>query len=496
MTGMPLATAVRTDRDEGVHRRTVPVVPHAPAWAAYGYGAAVALVLAHFLLGLPVQVTDSLGDILKLTASWSDLLRAEFTQHGFLRPLHWGALKLVHDLSGGNYFAWFRGTHAIQAGVLIMLYLSLVRPRTWTDVAVLPLGLAVLVGLHTFAGTVREAFPINLYLTVVICCVAAAAIVLGEHRWWNDVLIALLFVVATLTLETGLLVAVIAIGGAMIGARGVSRAGIIAIATLLAGYFYLRFVVLDIGSPGLTERSSGFGFGVLDGPALVERFGSRPALFYAYNVAASALSVLFSEPTAGVFQMVRAVAAGSVPAVMVVNLLSSLSAVVLLAGFIWTRRRQWRAADFDRDDRVVLLFGLVLAANAVISFPYTKDVIMSPAGSFLAAAVFVAGRHLLTTLPPAMGLRMAAALVVLAAVGSSTWGLRAAILHAALRDGTVVERLDWAYIDGSIAHGDLQVPSDARSMSVVHTLQDDALVVHPAPAPLNLGLAGILEAGD
>ena len=157
----------------------------AAKWTAVAYGVLVALVLSHFVMGLPVQVSDSLGDILTLSASWSDLLSAQFTQQGFMRPFHWGSLKLVHDLSGGHDYAWYRGVHVLQVIVLVLLYLALARPQTWRDAAVLPLGLAVLIGLHTFAGTVREAFPINLYLTVMICCFATAALVLGPYRWWQ-----------------------------------------------------------------------------------------------------------------------------------------------------------------------------------------------------------------------------------------------------------------------------------------------------------------------
>jgi len=487
----------------------VAVTPASSAarWTAFAYGVSIALILAHFVLGLPVQVSDSLGDILKLSASWSDLLSAQFTQQGFMRPFHWGSLKLVHDLSGGNYYVWYRGAHVLQVIVLVLLYLALVRPRTWTDAAVLPLGLGVLVGLHTFAGTVREAFPINLYLTVLICCFAAAVVVLGRYRWWNDVLLVTLFVVATLTLETGLLVWVIAVGGWMIGARGISRGGVVALVVLLAGYFYLRFGVLGVGSPGLAERSSGFGFGILEPSELVERFGTRPIVFYGYNVVTSALSVLLSEPTGGVFQVVRALRAGAVSPVMIVNLISSLGATLLIGRYIWTRRRQWQAgltirggvhgATLERDDRLVLLFAAVLAANAVITFPYSKDVIMSPAGGFLAAAVFVAARHLLATAPSAAGTSTRWALVTVAAVlVASTWGLRAAGLHASLRVRAVAERLDWAYLDGNIAHGEVQIPRDARSMTVVRTLQDDALVRHPAPRPLNLPLGRLLGVED
>ncbi len=52
------------------------------------------------------------------------------------------------------------------------------------------------------------------------------------------------------------------------------------------------------------------------------------------------------------------------------------------------------ARTFSHGDRLVILFVVVLAANAAISFGYTKDIIMSPAGLFQAAAVFVAVRDL------------------------------------------------------------------------------------------------------
>src|SRR5918993_220904 len=153
--------------------------------------------------------------MLKLSGPWTDLLYGEFTQRGYMRPLMWGELKLVYDISGGNYFAWFRGAHVVELVILIMLYVRLVRPRTYLDLTVLPLGLAVLVGLHTFQGTVREAFPLNHFLTVLIYTFLAANLVMNRHRWWNDVLAVLLFVISALTIESGLLVWVILVGGWM-----------------------------------------------------------------------------------------------------------------------------------------------------------------------------------------------------------------------------------------------------------------------------------------
>ena len=149
---------------------------------AYGAGALVVLGLALALLAIPIQVSDSFGNMLKLSTPWPQFVVQEFTQPSYLRPFLWLQLKAVHDLSGGHYYAWFRGLHVVQVVVLVGLFLHLVRPRTWHDAAAVPLGLAVLVGHHAFTGTVNEAFPINTFLTVVICCLAAAALALGKER--------------------------------------------------------------------------------------------------------------------------------------------------------------------------------------------------------------------------------------------------------------------------------------------------------------------------
>jgi hypothetical protein len=469
---------------------TAPAAVPAVPWLAYGYGLLVALILGHFLLGLPIQLSDSFGQMLKLPGPWIDLLYGEFTQRGYLRPLMWGELKLVYDMSGGNYFVWFRGAHLVEVVILVLLYVRLVRPRTYLDLTVLPLGLAVLLGLHTFQGTVREAFPLNHFLTVLIYTFAAANLVMSRHRWWNDVLGVLLFVVSALTLESGLLVWVILVGGRLAGARGVSRGAVLLLAGLLAGYFLLRFPVLGVGAPDLMERSSGFGFRVLDPPELVERFGSNPLGFYLYNVLSSAMSVLLSEPTGGVFRLTQQVLRRDFDVAAWISPMASICAIGFLAAYVWRRRRalvEWR---LDRDDQLVALFVMVLAANAVISYPYTKDVVMSPAGAFLAVGVFVAARNILTWLPDAAPSRMATLIVAGFVLTGATWGVRVIGTHLSLRRGAHVERNEWAYAEISLAK-DGVVLTDADK-TLLRTLRDDALFAHPAPPPINPPLRVLL----
>ena len=460
-------------------------------WLSYVYALLAGLALGHFLLGIPVQLTDSFGNLLKLSASWGDLLSAEFSQDAYLRPLLWADLKLIYDLSGGDYFVWFRGVHVVQVVVLALLYVALVRPRTLLDAAVLPFGLAVLFGMHTFFGTIREAFPINTFMTVLILCFVAAIVALSEYRWWNDALAMVLFVVAALTVETGLLVWVIFVGARLVGGRGVSRVGLLGLAALLAAYFYVRFGLFDVGSPGLIERSSGFGFGVLDPVELLERFGDNPIWFYTYNAGTSALSVLFGEPRAGVFRATSAALRGEMQPSIIVNLLATTSVTAVVAAFVWRRRHAWLSRHFERDDRLVAMFWMVLVANAVISYPYTKDVIMSPAGALFAAAGFVAVRNILVGLPDRVSSRVVILTVAGAALISATWAVRVVGVSVSLRGAAYTERNEWAYAEGSLANdGTVLTGEDA---ALFRQLRDDAIYGHPPPPPLKPPLGWLLE---
>jgi hypothetical protein len=451
--------------------------------AACLYTAMVAAAVGHFLLGIPIQVTDSFGNMLKLATPWRELLVNEFTQHSYLRPFLWAELKVVYDASGGRYFEWFRGVHVTQVAILLAFYLAIVRPRTWRDAAIVPLGLAVLLGMHTFRGTVVEAFPVNTFLTVVLCCFAAAFLALMKNRWWVDLLALLLFVVAALTVESGLLVAVIFIGAALVGAKGLSRAGLAMIVLALIGYFVLRFSVLNVGSPGLIERSSGYGFAILEPPQLIEKFGTRPLWFYAYNIVTSALSVLFSEPRGGVFWVTRGVVGGEPYYPAIVNAIASMCGTILLAYYAWRRRRQWLALDFDYDDRLVLIFAIVLAANATISYPYTKDVIMSPAGAFYAVAVFAAARGVLPDRVRPSGMIATVAATVVCAALSVTWAVRFMALPMNLRESAYKVRNEWAYVHDWLGEQTLEMRPPAEQQ-LLRQLREDAIYRHPAPPRL------------
>jgi hypothetical protein len=468
--------------------QTASAAPSRDSWVAtaiaYAYGLAVAAAMGWFLLGIPIQLTDSLGNMFKLDAPWGELLKSEFEQRSYLRPFLFAELKLVYDLSGGSYYAWFRGTHVAQVLALVLLYLHILRPRTWRDAAFVPLGLAILFGLHTFTGTVTEAFPVNTFLTVVLCCFAAVAISFGRQHWWTDLLAVALFVVASLTVESGLLVGVIFVGAAFLGARGVSRRAVAAVAVLFVGYFALRFVWLEVGAPGLVERSSGFGFRTLEPEELSARFGGNPWGFYAYNVATSFVSVLLSEPRGGVFRLTYGLTLNDPEPSQILNVIASLAASLLLCCFVWQRRRAWAARAFARDDQLVALFVLVLMANAAISYPYTKDVIMSPAGAMFAVAAVIAAREVLPDWSR-RGRRCAAAASICCAVLGGTWAVRYVGVHLNLHTMAHRVRTEWAYVDDWVAREGYRVER-VNERAILEYLRTDALYGHRAPPRIPL----------
>jgi hypothetical protein len=240
----------------------------------------------------------------------------------------------------------------------------------------------------------------------------------------------------------------------------------------------LRFWVLGVGAPGLAERSAVIGFTPLEPSELAARFASNPWPFYAYNVVSSVFTVLFAEPVGGGWGFVYQFTVGDLHPWTVVSVLSSSASTVVIGWFLWTRRWRLRTRSFEHGDRLVLLFLAVLAANAVISYPYTKNAIMSPAGMFFAVALFAAARHLLQE---ASGRRLAivAALVALLAGG---WAYRTAGLHHNLRYTAEEQRAEWVHVDGWLKLQRMTLAGE-RAHALRDALRADAVWNHPSPPP-------------
>jgi len=451
----------------------------ARTWA-YLLALTCAGALAYDLLRMPVQVFDALEEMLaaQRSASIVDTFWAAAYNAAYLRPLRIVQIKVIFDAAQGHYWLAFRGAHALTMVACLLLFTRALRVRTVADLCAAAFALTVVVGLHTFRSTVQEAFPINHFLEIAVMALVMVNLTQARPRLIVDAIALVTFSVASLTLESGLLVWVVAVTAWLLGMRGVSTRGVVAMTVLLAGYFVLRFGVLSVGTPGLIERSSGYVFEVLDPSELERRFGDRLVVFYAYNVVSSALSVLASEPQSGVFVTTAAWLNDRLTAGLALTFLSSLVTTGLIAVAAVIVLRRYRVSDAS--DRLILLFAVVLAANATLSYAYTKDDIMSVSGIFYGLAVYAAIRLLIARVRPTQRLVAATLTTVILATGMA-WSVRSLGIHQVARTYAFKTRNDWASQPGNWKRSG-RWPDDVRSQQLITALRNDALSM-PAPNP-------------
>lgn len=433
-------------------------------------------LVAYQVCRIPVQVSDSLGNLLQVQSQpLPDVFISQFSNGAYVRPLLWAQVKIAYEGAGGREPLMFKAIHVAQLVLLALLMLRLMRVDTGADVAAVVLATLVLFGLHTFDGLVREAFPINSFLTIALAVLAALNLAMGEPRWWRDAAAAGLFLLSILTLESGVLVVAALVAARTAGLKGVTWTGLGVTVLALAAYLVLRFAVLDAGTPGLSERASGFGFRMLEPAELTARFGSNPLPFYAYNVVASLASVLLADPRGGVWYAAQGVAAGQMwPAWLLINVAASALATGLVLWGAIDAWRRWRAGRAEPRHRLLLASLAVLAANAVVSFAYTKDVIMSAGGVCFALAVYTAASAALQV----RGRAAAPAARAAVAIALALWTVRAAALPVRLEMQAARVRQEWQDVEGWLARQQIAaVTPEARAL--VTRLRRSALRTRP-----------------
>jgi dolichyl-phosphate beta-glucosyltransferase len=442
------------------------------SWA-YILALVSAAALAYDLLRIPVQVFDTLEELLAAQQATSvvDTFWSTAYNAGYLRPLRIIQINAIFDAAQGNYWLAYRGIHAATMVGCLLLFTRAMRVRTVADLCAAGFALSVVVGMHTFQALVREAFPIQHFLEIAVLALVMLNLSQARPRLSVDLAAMVTFIVAALTLESGLLVWVVAVAATLLGMRGVSTRGLIAMTVLLAGYFYFRFGVLSVGTPGLTERSTGFLFEIIDPPEIAQRFGDRLALFYAYNVGASALSVLAAEPVSGMFVTLRAWLDNRMTSGLWLTSISSLVTTGLIAIASVLLVRRYRSSDAS--DRLILLFAILLAANATLSYAYTKDDIMALSGIFYGLAAYAAIRLLIRHVPPTRTILAGILTAVIFATGTA-WAVRSVGIHQVARVSAFKTRNDWASQPGNWKRSG-RWPDDPRSQQLITELRNQAL---------------------
>lgn len=444
------------------------------AWLAT---AVMAATVCYSLLRIPIQMTDSLIPLLdaQRTPSVIDAFANGASNAGYFRPLRAAQIQALFELSKGHYFAAFKGYQAAFVLAVFALFLMAANVNSRERLAALLFALTVLVGLHTFRGTVWEAYPVNHSLEVVAFCLLALVLARSSGGRSVDIAAALTLVAAMFTVESGLLVWVVIVAAWLTGARGISRRGIAMVTLLLAAYLAMRFGYLQTGVPALSERASGFGVQQLGPDQLQRRFGQWPYGFYAYNVASSMLTVLFSEPRAGIWTVPLELARGRVAGGTIINIVSSTITTGVIGWFVVRRWRSWRSRlQFDGDDQLIVVALAVLAANSVISYGYTKDEIMGPAGVFYALAAYGGVVSLLGTAGGSRPRARFAPLSLVVAIAASGWVVRTAGTHYHMHLMTFYDRNEWVYVDDWLAR-QKSVPTSDAGRTLVRQLREQAI---------------------
>jgi hypothetical protein len=427
--------------------------------------------LGYGLLRVPLQVQDSLPKIVE--AGRSPGVWASFTSEigtTDFRPLWMAESKVLFDLSRGHVHVAYKAFHIGLVLAAFGLFVAALRIETSVDLAASLFALSVFAGMNTFVGLVKEATPVNVYLPIVVFVLLAIHLSRGRGGLWMDIVAVLTFVAACLTLESGVLVWVALVAGRLAGRRGVSDRALVSVTVVMLVYLGVRFTLLPVD----TQNASGYLAERLEPEQIRERFGAGLSRFTIYTVYASISSVLFSEPRDGTFVIVRAWQGGDIPPRIWINIVSSTLTTMLIAV---AASRLWRRGSRDADgDRAairadLLIFGALLAASAVTSFAYAKDVIMSVAGACYAIVAFWAVRdHLIRA---RVGPAVVTTIVLL--VASSLWAVRVVGVHHVLRTQAFAFHNDWPGLRNHL-------PDDPAARRLISTLRADALsrpVVNP-----------------
>jgi hypothetical protein len=449
-----------------------------PAAVGFLITASLALALAQSIFEVPIQVSDSLEPIVVATRAESAsglFVQTLHTSASTLRPMRYVQARWLVTLAeriGVSYNTVFRGAHAALIVALLFVFTGALPVSKWIDVAALGIALTVLIGLHTFSGMVLEAYPVNHYAVVAFSALAVFAMARRQHRMSTDLAVGLLLTFCLLLIESGALVWLVVVVCALAGLPGIKRSTVILTTAILLVYAGARHE-LGIGMTTIGSHGSGYWDTFYSAEELEAKFGSHPLPFLAYNAIGGVLSVLFSEPRYGVYQVLDAAKRETLSPVVIINIVSS-ALLTLVIGWQMVQSFRRRRRDWSTGDRTLLIAAVVLAANAAMCGPYMKDEILSVAGVFYALAAFVAVQALLQHAMTRAFSRHALALVILVIAASAPlWAFRAAGVHYQLRLAAYNERNEWTWVLRPENRTDW--PSDARQLVLTRRLKDEAL---------------------
>jgi hypothetical protein len=427
----------------------------------------VALGSAFYAIPWFVVAYDLLGEANHF--SWRETIANAFGPEVEYRPLFRVALKASYELFGMHLWP-YQTLVLLQFACVLALVIWLCRPVGMQRAAAACIALSCIAGLHT-SRILFGFWPVNAGSFVLILLLISLAIAF-EARARSIVWIYFpVVLIALLSVEWGVIIVVVLPVLWLMQAPAVDRRALLWAFSGVAAYAVIRLAFSTVGAPPSFHTESGFGFSQLSPAELQARFGNAPWLFGLYNVAATFLTVIASEPREGIFGFIASLAASNVPYWRWVHVGSSLLTTTAIAIGL--------AVFGPSSPRDHLLCGVGLALlvfGSAFGVPYTRDRVGLMAGVGYGLLVYVALAALLARMPAA-GWRRRVVISCVAVIGAA-WVVRNAEAYFQLRDTAWDFRQEWVQ---RAAESDTTILPD----QILTALQSTALSSTPADPRLD-----------
>jgi hypothetical protein len=390
------------------------------------------------LLGIAFSAVPwPLGDVYTnlqraVSLSWRETFVAAFERGVEYRPLLTILTKLAYDVAGLQLWM-YRLFVLVQLFAVLAALILLLRPRGKWRVLAACIAVTCALGLHS-SRSLFLFVPINQYSLGLVLLLLAAVLALENRARAIDWLYFPITVGALFLLESGVLMLPLVAVLYLMKAPGASRRTLGCTIAGIVVYVAVRLSLTSEPLPSVGYAESGLGFVDIDRDRLREIFTHAPWLFWAYNVAATFLSVVLAEPNAGKYRFIETQLHGNTPAWMWFRIALTVATTAIAIVAV-------RAKPIARDARLVAVGLVLLLCGSVLGYLYTRERIALSAGFGYVILVYV-GISFLLERGYAHARSRAAALGVVTIL-SCGWLLRNVEMYFHLRDTAWEFHLEW-----------------------------------------------------
>jgi hypothetical protein len=410
------------------------------AWAI-GY----VTVFGVFLLSISWSFGDTVALMQKAARlTWRESVVDAFTRGLEYRPLFNLAIKLSYETVGAQ-LRFYQSLVLIQFALVLGLVVWLCRPLGARRAMAACIAISCLCGLHS-TRILFGFWPLNHYSWVLVLLLGAIALAFRPETRSIDWALGLVTLAALFALELGLLFVPILVILWWARAPGLGTRAVVSVLVAAGLYLTIRLAFTSELAVNTSVNGNGFGFSMLNAEGVRSAFGDPPWLLWIYDVVATGLTVVLSEPRDGVYSFVESLLAHDMESWRWFHVgLSTITTAVIVTGLTLRSSSLFRGVRLPPDstrDRLLIVVGLTLMLfGSGLGFLYTRDRIALSVGVGYALLLYVALAELMERIPAAGWRRQLASggLVVLAAA----WVIRSGETLFQLRDAAWDSHLEW-----------------------------------------------------